>query len=73
MCRHFDQIHPWHRCLKFAFFDLYIYVQSLKTVPSGEAMIEITFTGSLIIYKSLEPIDSVLFSKAKPLRSPRLV
>ena len=67
MCLHFDQIHPsWHRCLKLAFFDLYIHVKSMKTLPSGEAMIKITFTRPLIIYKSSEPIDSALFSKAMP-------
>ena len=49
-----------------AFFGLYIYVKSLKTVPSGEAVIEIIVTRPLTIYNS-----SV--SKAKPLRSPRLV
>ena len=29
---HFDQIRPWHRCLKHAFFGLYIHVKFLKTV-----------------------------------------
>ena len=72
-CLHFDQIQTWHRCLKLAFFCLHIYVKSLKTVPSGEAMIEIIFTRPLTIYNSSELINSALFSKAKPLRSPRLV
>ena len=35
-------------------------------------MIEI-FTRPLTIYNSSEPINSALFSKAKPLRSSRLV
>ena len=35
-------------------------------------MIEIIFTRPLTIYNSLEPINSALFSRAKPLRSPRL-
>lgn len=30
----------WRRCLKLAFFGLFIYVKSVKTVPSGKAMIE---------------------------------
>jgi len=34
MCLHFAQIRTWHRCLKLSFFGLYIYVRSLKTVPS---------------------------------------
>ena len=34
-CLHFDQIRTWQRCLKLSFFGLYIYVRSLKTVPSG--------------------------------------
>ena len=58
---------------KLAFFGLYIYVKSLKTVPSGLAAIEIIFTRPLTIYNSSEPINSALFSKAKPLRSPWLV
>ena len=36
-------------------------------------MVEIIFTRPLTIYNSLEPINSALFSRAKPLRSPRLV
>ena len=36
-------------------------------------MIEIIFTRPLTIYNSSEPMNSALFSRAKPLRSPRLV
>ena len=36
-------------------------------------MIEIIFTIPRTIYNSSEPRNSALFSKAKPLRSPRLV
>ena len=36
-------------------------------------MIGIIFTRPLTIYKSSEPINSALFSRAKPLRSPRPV
>ena len=36
-------------------------------------MIEIIFTRPLTIYNSSEPINSALFSRAKPLLSPRLV
>ena len=36
-------------------------------------MIEINFTRPLTIYKSSEPINSALLSRAKPLRSPRPV
>ena len=36
-------------------------------------MIEITFTRPLPIYNSSDPINSALFSRAKPLRSPQLV
>ena len=36
-------------------------------------MIEIIFTRPLTIYNSSEPINSALFSRAKPLRSPRQV
>ena len=72
-CLHFDQIRTWHRCLKLSFFGLYIFVRSLKTVPSGLAMIEIIFTRPLTIYNSSEPLNSALFSRAKPLHSPRLV
>ena len=50
-----------------------IYLKSLKTVPSDWAMIEIIFTRPMTIYNSSEPINSAAFSKAKPLRSPRLV
>ena len=32
MCLHFDQIRPWHRFLKHAFFGLYIHLKFLKTV-----------------------------------------
>ena len=35
MCLHFDEIRTLHRCLKLAFFGLYIYLKPLKTVPSG--------------------------------------
>jgi len=73
MCFHFDEIRTWHRCLKLSFFGLYICVRYLKTVPFGWAMIEIIFTRPLTIYKSSEPINSALFSRAKPLRSPRPV
>ena len=36
-------------------------------------MIEIIFTRPLTIYNSSEPINSAFFSRAKPIRSPRLV
>ena len=36
-------------------------------------MIEIVFTRPLTTYNNSEPIISALFSRAKPLRSPRLV
>ena len=36
-------------------------------------MIDIIFTRPLTIYNSSEPINSALFSRAKPLRSPQLV
>ena len=36
-------------------------------------MIEIILTRPLTIYNSSEPINSAVFSKAKPLRFPRLV
>ena len=36
-------------------------------------MIEITFTRPLTFYNSSGPINSALFSKVKPLRSPRVV
>jgi len=36
-------------------------------------MIEIIFTRPLTIYNSSEPINSALFSRVKPSRSPRLV
>ena len=36
-------------------------------------MIEIIFTRPLTIYNGSEPINSALFSRAKPLSSPRLV
>ena len=36
-------------------------------------MIEIIFTRPLTIYNSSEPINSALFPRAKPLRSPLLV
>ena len=36
-------------------------------------MIEIIFTRPMTIYNSAEPINRTAFSKAKPLRSPRLV
>ena len=36
-------------------------------------MIEIIFTRPLTIYNSSELINSALFSKAKPVHSPRLV
>ena len=36
-------------------------------------MIEIIFTRPMTIYNSAEPINRATFSKAKPLRSPRLV
>ena len=54
-------------------FGLYIYARYLKTVTSGSEMIEIIFTIPLTIYNSSEPINSALFSRAKPLSSPRLV
>ena len=40
MCLHFDQIRTCHRCFKLSIFGWYIYVSSLKTVPSGWAIIE---------------------------------
>ena len=40
---------------------------------SIRATIEIIFTRPLTIYNSSEPITSALFSRAKPLRSPRPV
>ena len=36
-------------------------------------MLEIIFTRPLTIYNSSEPMNSALFSRGKPLRSPRLV
>ena len=36
-------------------------------------MFEIIFARPLTIYNTTEPINSALFSRAKPLRSPRLV
>ena len=57
--------------LKLSFFSLFIYVRYLKTAPSALEMIEIIFTMPLTIYKSSEPINSALFSRAK--RSPRLL
>ena len=73
MCLHFDRIRTWHQCLKLCFFSLYIYVRYLNTVPSGLTMIEINFTRPLTSYNSSEPINSAPFSRAKSLRSPRLV
>ena len=32
MYPYFDQIRPWHRCLRHAFFGLYIHVKFLQTV-----------------------------------------
>ena len=73
MCLHFDQIRKWHLCLKLCFFSLYIYVKYLNTFPSSLTMIEINFTRPLTSYNSSESINSALFSRAKSLRSPRLV
>ena len=58
---------------RFLRLQLRIYLQSLQTVPSDYAMIEIIFTRPMTIYNSSEPINRATFLKAKPLRSPRLV
>ena len=58
---------------RFLRLQLHIYLQSLKTVPSDYAMIEIIFTRPMTINNSSEPINRAAFSKAKPLRSPRLI
>ena len=71
MCLHLIEF--VHGTVKLSFFGWYMYVRSLKTFPPDWAMMEIVFTIPLTIYNSLEPINSALFSKAKPLRSPRLV
>ena len=58
---------------RFLRLQLHIYLQSLKTVQSDSAMIEIIFTRPMTIYNSSEPINRAAFSKTKPLRCPRLV
>ena len=39
MCLHFDQIRPWHRCLKLSFFGLNIFVKSLNcSIPFKQCL-----------------------------------
>ena len=86
MCLHFDQIRTLHRYLKLAFFGLNIYsilVESVKAVPSGQAMIEkkLTTTDHLqhfradklsVFFKSEAPFY-VLLSRLVSLNSFKYV
>ena len=52
---------------RFLRLQLHIYLQSLKTVPSDKAMIEIIFTRPMTIYNSAEPINGAAFFKSEAL------